>query len=386
MVRLDFGDCRTWKGREADARFVQVDRTQKKMPKASGKKPKASTVDSSDEDDATAAAATGTGAAAARAAVRKKPPFDKKKVLLAVLGRDAPGAQGTNDEKSTGCAQRLPSFFTGDVVQAWVDWADRTPSTLADVPEEHRLRHCAMPKKCLPPGASVVEVARVQRELITYSNSDGRSVGKQAISRDADAHKPLYEHDVKVGSTVALKRAAIDVTKELDPGGYNTPFYIGDVRSVSLAASSSSSAMVACASEGAGSSSSHAAAGPRLIESVVIHYRMPLERNHFVDDVKKPWALACHGLHVWTHACSRAACKRAAIQAGSNSTAMLYTVDPKSLMEVDLTLKAGLQLDKKSRERLAEHGPADSRVAWRNALGLTTSAEAETKKSKRIRR
>jgi len=373
---------------EADARFVHSSESidTKIMPKASSKKPKASTVDSSDKDDATAAAATGTGAAAG-AAVRKKPPFDKKKVLLAVLGRDAPGAKGTDDEKITGCAQRLPSFFTGDVVQAWVDWADRTPSTLADVPEEHRLRHCAMPKKCLPPGASVVEVARVQLELITYSNSDGRSVGKQAISRDADAHKPLYEHDVKVGSTVALKRAAIDMTKELDPGGYNTPFYIGDVRSVSLAASSSSSAMVACASEGAGSSSSHAAAGPRLIESVVLHYRMPLERNNFVDDVKRPWALACHGLHVWTHACDRrAACKRAAIQAGSSSTAMLYTVDPKSLMEVDLTLKAGLQVDKKSRERLAEHGPADSRVAWRTALGLTTSAEAEPKKSKRIRR
>ena len=45
-------------------------------------------------------------------------------------------AHGTKDENAT--AQRLPSFFPDDVQQRWMDWAARTPSTLSDVPEEHR--------------------------------------------------------------------------------------------------------------------------------------------------------------------------------------------------------------------------------------------------------
>ena len=112
--------------------------------------------DSSDEEEiANRAALTAAGATAAGVNGRKKQPFDKQRVLLAVLGREAPGAPAN----AMGCAQRLPSFFPSDVQQIWVDWARRTPSTLADVPEEHRLRHCRMPVKCLPAGASTaVEV------------------------------------------------------------------------------------------------------------------------------------------------------------------------------------------------------------------------------------
>jgi hypothetical protein len=122
-----------------------------------------------------------------------------------------------------------------------------------------------MPNKCLPAGAATVVEARVQRELITYSNSDGRSIGKTTLARDADATRPLYEHDVKLGSTVAIKREPIDPMK-LGPGGYNTPFYIGDVIGITFVASSD--VMVVCAPEGAPASGSQpAAALPRRIES-----------------------------------------------------------------------------------------------------------------------
>ena len=73
------------------------------------------------------------------------------------------------------------------------------------------------------------------------------------MARDADATRPLYEHDVKLGSTVAIKREPIDPMK-LGPGGYNTPFYIGDVIGITFVASSD--VMVVCAPEGAPASGS----------------------------------------------------------------------------------------------------------------------------------
>jgi hypothetical protein len=40
----------------------------------------------------------------------------------------------------------------------------------------------------------------------------------------------LYENDVKLGSTVAIKREPIDPLNK-GPGGYNTPFYSPMARS-----------------------------------------------------------------------------------------------------------------------------------------------------------
>ena len=328
-------------------------------------------VDSSDEEF-TGAGATGTAATAAKAE-RKKLPFDKNRVLLAVLGREAPGARGPKEEAAIGCAQRMPSFFPPEVKQRWMDWAARTPGTLAEVPEEQRLRHCTMPQKCLPAGSSAaVDAPRVQRELITYSNSDGRSMSKAALARDADAQKPLYEHDVKIGATVAIRREPIDPTNK-DPGGYNTPFYLGDVLAVNFVADSD--AVVVRPPDGAASSSQAAAAPPRRIQSLALHFRMPLYRNKFSDDVQKPWELACQGLHPWTKACV-IRCKRAATVApGGTETALLYLAEAGELMEADVTLNKGHQIRKDSRERLAEHGPADG--SWLSLLGLPAKASAQ---------
>jgi len=338
--------------------------------------------DSSDEEEiATRAALTAAGANGGNG--RKKQPFDKNRVLLAVLGREAPGAPAN----AMGCAQRLPSFFPSDVQQIWVDWARRTPSTLADVPEEHRLRHCRMPMKCLPAGASTaVEVGRVQRELITYRNVDGRSLGKTTLARDADALKPLYENDVKLGSTVAIKREPIDPLNK-GPGGYNTPFYIGDVIGIDYVAPDDAMVVYDPAGAVATSSSQSAVAPPRRIKSLQLHFRMPLSRNKFNDDVQKPWALACNGLHKWTKACEQTGeCRRAAKAAtgSASATEMVYVAEAEELMEADVGLRAGDQITSKSRERLAEHGPADG--SWRTLLGLPASDSAQEKPSKRIRR
>ena len=73
--------------------------------------------DCSDEEEI----ATGAALNAAGENRRKKQPFDKNRVLLAVLGREAPGAPAN----AMGCAHRLPSFFPSDVQQIWVDWARR---------------------------------------------------------------------------------------------------------------------------------------------------------------------------------------------------------------------------------------------------------------------
>ena len=358
----------------------QVQPSHKKRAKLACRPP-----DSSDDEDTTHPAATDPAAAASGVHARKSQPFHKNRVLLAVLGREAPGALGTKDENTTGCAQRLPSFFPPEVQQRWVDWAARTPSTLAEVPEEHRLRQCRMPNKCLPAGAATVVEARVQRELITYSNSDGRSIGKTTLARDADATRPLYEHDVKLGSTVAIKREPINPMK-LGPGGYNTPFYIGDVIGITFVASSD--VMVVCAPEGAPASGSQPAAVlPRRIESLKLHFRMPLSRNKFHDDVKKPWALACNGLHEWTKACEQTGeCRRAAKAATGSVTAteMVYVAEADELMEADVGFQKGRQLTSKSCERLAEHGPADG--SWQALLGLPPRGSAQQKPSKRIRR
>ena len=344
--------------------------------------------DSSDEDEeairGAGIRAAASGAAPA-ASARKKPLFDKNRVLRAVLGREAPGARGTKDENAKGCAQHLPSFFTDEVQQRWLDWAARTPSTLSDVPEEHRLRKCEMPQKCLPVGAAIVVEARVQRELLTYSNLDGRSIGKTTLARDAEALKPLYEHDVKIGSKVALKREPMDPTNK-GPGGYNTPFYIGDVLGINYVAGSDVMAMVVHAPEGAACSSQSATVRPRRIESLKLHFRMPLSRHKFNDDVQKPWALACHGLHMWSTACEqRGECRRAAKAAtgSASETAMVYVAEAAELMEADVSFTKSSQLTNKSRERLAEHGPADG--SWQTLLGILGSVHQQ-KPSKRIRR
>jgi hypothetical protein len=76
----------------------------------------------------------------------------------------------------------LPSFFPSDVQQIWVDWARRSPSTLADVPEEHRLRHCRMPMKCLPAGASTAVDKRLRSDRPTVVCTCVRDGNRSVIS------------------------------------------------------------------------------------------------------------------------------------------------------------------------------------------------------------
>lgn len=244
------------------------------MPRSKQMALAAPRVDSSDSDEEPPAADGG-----------KKKAFDKDSVIKAVLGRQAPGAKPGAQK---GCADHLPTFFTPQVTSSWLRWAEATPTKLEEVPEPHRLRTCKMPMKCLPVGEQQVEQQRVQREIIRYQNADGLQVNAAMLLRDSDARKALLEGDVLVGSTVALAREAIDAAASL-PGGYGTPFYIGDVCSIEYEAGTEDCCAIVAS---AGASSSHAAATPRRIASLGIHYRMPRLRFDFVDDVQRPWALA----------------------------------------------------------------------------------------------
>ena len=207
---------------------------------------------------------------------RKKDPFDKGKILLAILGREAPGAK---PDAKNGCMQHLPAFFPDEVKQEWLNWAENTPATLSEVPEEHRLRQCKMPMKCLPASEAQVAVPRVQREIIRYTNADGRSVNQAVLCRDADALKQMVEGDLTIDSTVALNREKETEGECAD--GYGTPFYLGDATAIEYESAASSSAMDA-------SASASAARAPRKIKSFTVHYRMPLLRGRFSNDVTRP--------------------------------------------------------------------------------------------------
>lgn len=337
------------------------------MPKSKQMALAAAPVDSSDSDEEPPAADGG-----------KKKAFDKDRVIKAVLGRQAPGA---NPGAQKGCADHLPTFFKPEVTSSWLRWAAATPSKLEEVPEQHRLRTCKMPMKCLPAGEQQVEQQRVQREIIRYQNADGRQVNATMLVRDSDARKALVEGDVLVGSTVALAREAIDATASL-PGGYGTPFYIGDVRSIEYEAGTEDCCAIVAS---AGASSSHAAATPRRIASMGIHYRMPRLRFDFVDDVQRPWVLACHGKHEWTSACvHRTGCLAVAAANGQDTAAVMHQADVQELLEAGIELLSSGALAKKSKERLAEHGPPDGE--WRALLGLPEAGAAQSRPSKKVRR
>ena len=315
--------------------------------------------DSSDEEhDAKSKAAT------AAEDKRKKPPFNKDNVLCTVLGREAPSAQPM---EKRGVMQHMPAFFPDEVKQAWLSWSAATPTTLAEVPEQLRMRVCSMPMRCQPRGAQQPEVRREQRELITYKNDGGRTMTAKGLLRESDAKKKLVDGDVGLKSIVALRREAGAVSSA---GGYGTPFYVGDVTAIELVSDESGG-------------TSHTA---REIKCVSVHYRMPLCRGKFCNDVKRPWALACWGMHEWDAMCERRiSCKQAAISNGSATAAVMHDADPAEILESGLKLTDRTRvIALKSKECLDEH---DDTGTWRDMLGLPDkSAEPEAKRSKKLKR
>ena len=107
----------------------------------------AADVDSSEDEDRSSEAAN-----TRQRQRNKKAPFSTANVLAAVLGKDATA----QEREIKGVQQHLPAFFPPDVVGRWHEWSKKTPNHLSDVPEDLRLRECAMPRKCLPAGQQAV--------------------------------------------------------------------------------------------------------------------------------------------------------------------------------------------------------------------------------------
>ena len=292
----------------------------------------ADNVDSSEDEDPPEAANT------RQRQRNKKAPFSTANVLAAVLGKDATA----QEREIKGVQQHLPAFFPPDVVGRWHEWSKKTPNHLSDVPEDLRLRECAMPRKCLPAGQQAVVLPRVQTELITYQNECDVFVDRTRLQRDADARKPLDEQDVKVGSTVALKR---DASQQFTEAGWSTPFYLGDVLAVNFK-----------------SAGADAASSAREIESVVVHYRMPRDRNARSDDIKKPWLRVCHGgaSHAWTPQCERRThlCVAAGRAAGQETAKMTHVADALEIFETGVQFTSDNRLDMPSKRRLAQEDPS----------------------------
>ena len=331
--------------------------------------------DSSDDEPAANAAANKS---AQRARTRqKKEEFSTQTVLNAVLGESETEKTGKGVK---GVQQHLPAFFTADTVQSWRDWAKRTPNHLSEVPEEQRMRKCDMPRKCLPADQQAIIIPRIQKELITYKNANSEAISRRELQREGDSAKPLDETEISVGSIVALKRAD---ESHVDEPGYDTPFYIGDVKEITLKPGAADDE---AADEEAADKEAASSSAARVIESVLIHYRMPRLRSNHCNDLTKKWTLVCNGgsAHEWTRQCERRReCRLAAKNAGQEASAMTHVANPAEIFETNLVLTGAEKLTIETRERLASaaHAPADG--SWRDALALPPLEKKQQPKSRK---
>ena len=298
--------------------------------------------------------------------------FDKVEVYKTVMSLKDPKRLGAG-------------FYTKADLLAWTNWLKDTPATLADVLPEHSQLPLQMPMKCLPAADSQRHFAeRTQQEFITYKNPAGRSFSILQREREANARAPLFEEDVDIGDTVALTPTA---GTDFDADGSRTPFWLGDVARIDL--------------EGSAVSSSEATSAParRAVTGLVVHYRVPLRRKSFCDDVSKPWKLACWGLHDWDTACEgRGVCKRAMLAAttdaaqaellpagaGTSTTRMLFYVEAGAVFQTKIKFTGGTgALSAASKRLLAESGPVDG--SWEQLLHISTADSPPREKAARGR-
>ena len=164
-------------------------------------------------------------------------------------------------------SDRLGSdFFDDKEKMEWQQWLDAVPASASEAADSRMLLPVQMPPKCRPRAAAgsglPCQSTLGQQELITYTNAGGRQFGRSDRQRQHAHAKPLAAADVKVGSTVALRR---DASAADSAPGYGTPFYIGDVLQVS-------------------------ASPAGQVDSLTIHFRMPQGADSlFCNDLCKPW-------------------------------------------------------------------------------------------------
>ena len=113
---------------------------------------------------------------------------------------------------------------------------------------------------------------------------------------------------------------------------------------------------------------------------------MPMLRGKFVNDMTKPWKLACWGQHEWdSRSCPTRCGKWAKIAEGGmfysgikGRTEMLHLADASEIFETKVQLNATDTLQKASRERIASH-----QNEWRPLLGLEEGAKKRKKRTKK---
>ena len=343
-------------------------------PKGKRKATRVVAKDSSDEsadEGATGAAAAHVRKTKAAAAAPPSALLDKAAVLGAV--------------QSMAAANRLPSLFTGEVLDAWQVWHNATPTSLADIPPEERAAATfAMPMKCVAATAAgeLPPSQCVQVELLAYRNSAGAQAGitKRDVQRSAEAlivGNVLFAADLPIGSTVALRNAALLESGASDAtlqAGEATPFLIGDVVAVEHTASSTGNV-----AGGAGSSTtSHSA----VVERVLVHYRMPYVSDRFCNDVCKPWKLACLCRQEYTKAHERwrycRAAKDAAVDSTSHerdSVAYLDWFKTDRIFETQVQLNDSRTIKDAAKKSIASHD-----TSWRQLLGLKEAVPKPTKR------
>mgnify|MGYP007018243642 CR=1 FL=1 len=293
---------------------------------------------------------------------RKKPTFDPQRILEAVVGDGA-----------TSVASHQPALFADGQAEAdWRAWAASVPQRLSDVPRDARPLPLVMPvkfsarKRDQPQQAA--PAPQPQIELMTYRNPGGSSYTKKARDRNATAARMqhrLLASEISEGCAVAVVReGAIDPS---DPPGYGTPFYIGDVVKIHLKPVASTST----------SGDSSAAPATREVAKLDLHYRIPMCKSKFCDDVKRPFKLACVGKHEWNHGCEkRKACVQKREQ-GATTSRHFAQVEAGAVFEANVQLLESGALSAPSKKRLAERDPK-----WAPLLGVDVAATKAAKKGK----
>ena len=286
---------------------------------------------------------------------------DKRKAPPPRAAAAAPGEQPANAERGLqpGLVKEFlemiqrrdrlgPEFLNDDERRQWDEYLDSVPASAEESADGKSLFPVQMPAKCKPRASASgagSSTSRSQQEIITYSNAGGRQFHAGDRQRQHAASKPMRAADVPVGSTVAIRKEASSVGCQ---PGYGTPFDVGDVVGADIDAHG-------------------------VVQKLSIHFRMPQGADGlFVDDMKKPWNLACHALHTYHKSCERGiACRAAAQKAGSQVSKFMYTCDAKEVFETKLELNDSKTLKAETKKRLAESAPEEG--GWNALLGIASN-------------
>ena len=279
------------------------------------------------------------------------PRFDKDRVLATVHE----------------VARKMPSFLTGEEMHEWTEWHQSVPTTLSEVPKQALPLPMQMPVKCNEARPAAGPASREQKQLMTYRNPGGRGAPHRrhlrtarrwshalmfarATSeyntgqrgRDALHSLGLKREDVKLGSTVALCRAAGDPWR---PPGYGTAFYLMDVGFVDTGVDG-------------------------CVSTLTGVYRLPMDSGLACDNEMKPWLISCCALHPWDGRCEkRPECVKRQAEASTTSKFQV-TVDAATIFDTNITFTPSTGvLTAEAKRRLLQSAPSDS--DWQARLGVS---------------